>query len=153
VPSKEQESSLGGDAASIRNGSSNGSSTGSRKTRFSNIYHIFFPWVQLQQTCGLGNVEEADERSLKKQKRRSTATVRAVLQEEPSEELLEEFGDLAGGGVKAQQLELGLSSCRLRKPWACRWTVREIICLSRSSKLTAVCQEGQDRVSLFGGPS
>ena len=73
--------------------------------------------MQLQQTCGLGNVEEADERSLKKQKRRSTATVRAVLQEEPSEELLEEFGDLAGGGVKAQQLELGLSSCRLRKPW------------------------------------
>jgi len=93
----------------------------------SNSYHIFFPWVQLQQTCGLGNVEEADERSPKKRKRRSTATVRAVLQEEPLEELLEELvisqevvllqeWQWWKVVVKAQQLELGLSSCRLRKP-------------------------------------
>jgi hypothetical protein len=69
--------------------------------------------------------------SPKKRKRRSTATVRAVLQEEPSEELLEELlEELVISQemvllqewqwrkvvVKAQQLELGLSSCRLRKP-------------------------------------
>jgi hypothetical protein len=96
---------------------------GKPKDTLLHSYHIFFPWLQLQQTCGLGNVEEADERSLKKWKRRSTATVRAVLQEELLEELVisQEVVLLQEWRwwkvvVKAQQAIIGLSSCRLRKP-------------------------------------